>query len=564
MATYYFRNVGTAWNNTSSWSTVSSSGASAGVIPTSLDAVIFDAGSANSCPVSTTNGACLTLTTTGWTGTLTLNVPLAVSGSITLSATTTFAGASYLQLMAAGTFTSNGVTIPYLVIANSSTAGFITTVVGTLTVAIFQMASDYVNATYTFNGGTCNITSALKFGPGPVPDSRTGSGITGTTAFAFTGTNMTIDSTGGGPFEFVNNLFQFANPLTINCTSVTFLGNFTYAGSTFTYTAGDVSWTDTTFIFLSTCTINANGLIFYIVGFYGASTFTLNSDVICGKSCYIWHNGTQTTTINGAFKVYIGNPNGSVGSLLHTAAGGSAITGTATLEFTGKGGTGYWTNWYVLFLSSTSYRIMNWNINITINTGGTIYILDKLNTASNYSYTQLGGSKVFTYTAGNVITKTLSVLPNVGLSFKGATLSVATGHTLIGLNKIAWGRIILAGGGSFTMDEFPSGNATVVTQMTSSSTTNYTITLTSTSNKNERVANFIRVKNCTLAAANRNQVILTHPKANLGRNLNLRYYDVMNHGIPKFLETAQPKYKSGKEIAYGAMGLVSDPNFASI
>jgi hypothetical protein len=187
-----------------------------------------------------------------------------------------------------------------------------------------------------------------------------------------------------------------------------------------------------------------------------------------------------------------------------------------------------------------------------------------MNTTNNYSYTQLGGSKIFTYTAGNIITKTISTLPGSLLSFKGGTLQVATGHTVNGLNKIAWGRIILAGGGTYTMDEFPCGNATVVTQMTSTNTTNYTITLTSNTNKNERIANFIRVKNCTLANANLRQVLINHPKGNLGANSGLRFYDVMNHGIPKALETAQPKFKSGEEIAYGAMGLVSDPNFASI
>ena len=206
---------------------------------------------------------------------------------------------------------------------------------------------------------------------------------------------------------------------------------------------------------------------------------------------------------------------------------------------------------------------MSWNINITINTAGTIFIIDKMNTTTNYTYTQLGGSKTFTYTAGNVITKTISNLQSSQLIFKGGSIIVATGHTLIGMNKIAWGRIILAAGGSFTMDEFPCGNATVVTQMTSSSASiNYSITLTGA--KRERIANFIRVKNCTLAAANTRQVLVTHPKGNLGANSGLRFGDVMSHGIPKALETNQPKFKSGKEIAYGAMGLVSDPNFASI
>ena len=50
----------------------------------------------------------------------------------------------------------------------------------------------------------------------------------------------------------------------------------------------------------------------------------------------------------------------------------------------------------------------------------------------------------------------------------------------------------------------------------------------------------------------------------MGSNIGLSYYDTTGHGVPKAMETAQPKYTAGKEIAYGAMGLVSDPNFASI
>lgn len=555
MATYFFRNVGTAWNNTSSWSTVSSSGASAGTIPTALDTVTFDAGSANTCPVTTTNGVCLTLTTTGWTGTITLNANLRVSGSITLSSTTTLAGTGYLGAIATGTITATSVTIPYLMVGTGTAMTL--TLGGNLTVTKFQLADVTIPVTYTINANTINIAGDVII----TPIVSTGSVMTGTTVFNLNGTSNISD---------IGNGFNFAwsNPITINTSGIiTFGAFFNFNGSALTYTAGTVDMTSNATLFRigANTTLNTGAMVFNTLQPAGTITLTLSSNVIT-NTLYFYHTATQTTTVNGAFKVYIGNPDGSVGSLLHTAAGGSIITGTATLEFTGKGGVGYWTNWNILFSNSAvTYRVMNWNINITINTGGTIYILDKLNTANNYSYTQLGGSKVFTYTAGNIITKTISAIQNIGLSFKGATLSVATGHTLIGLNKIAFGRIILAAGGSFTMDEFPCGNATVVTQMTSSSsTTNYTITLTSTANKNERVANFIRVKNCTLAAANRNQVILTHPKANLGGNLNLRYYDVMNHGIPKFLETAQPKYKSGKEIAYGAMGLVSDPNFASI
>lgn len=552
MATYYFRNVGTAWNDTSSWSTVSSTGASAGVIPTAADAVIFDGSSANACPVSTTNGVCLTLTTTGWTGTITLNVNLRVSGSITLSATTTFAGTGYLGAIATGTITSNSVVIPYFMVGTGTAMTL--TLSGNLNVTKFQLA-DVTNAvTYTINANNIFITGDCII----TPVVLTGSVMTGTTVFNFTGTTNISDTTTGFNFTWNNNII-------INTSgTITFGANFNFGGSAFTYTAGTVDMISNACLFRvnTSCTWNSGSIVFSTWQVRNNPTITLTSNVIA-QTVFFSHTATFTATINGAFKIYVGDPNGSVGNLYHTAAGGSAVTGTATIEFTGKGGVGYWMNWYIFFApATTGYRIMNWNINITINTAGTIFVIDKMNTTNNYSYTAVGGGKTLTYTAGNVITKTISNLPGSQLSFKGGTLAVGNTHTLNGMNKIAWGRIIITGGGVYTMDEFPCGNATIVTQLISSNTTNYTITLTGA--RRERIANFIRVRNCTLATANRNQVLINHPKGNLGANSGLIFYDVMSHGIPKALETAQPKFKSGEEIAYGAMGLVSDPNFASI
>ena len=554
MATYYFRNVGTAWNSNTSWSTTSSSGASAGVIPTAADAVIFDAGSANACPVSTTNGVCLTLTTTGWTGTITLNVNLRVSGSITLSATTTFAGTSYLGAIATGTITSNSVIIPYFMVGTGTAMTL--TLSGNLNVTKFQLADSTNAVTYTINANNIFITGDCII----TPVVLTGSVMTGTTVFNFTGTTNISDTTTGFNFTWNNNII-------INTSgTITFGANFNFGGSAFTYTAGTVDMTTNACLFRvnTSCTWNSGSIVFSTWQVRNNPTITLTSDVIA-QTVFFLHTATFTATINGAFKIYVGDPNGSVGNLYHTAAGGSIVTGTATIEFTGKGGVGYWMNWNIFFNpATTTYRVMNWNINVNINTAGTIFVIDKMNTTNNYSYTLMGGSKTFTYTAGNLITKTISTLPGSQLSFKGGTIQFATGHTINGLNKMTWGRIILAGGGTFTMDEFPCGNATVVTQMTSTSTTNYTITLTSNTNRNERIANFLRVKNCTLANANSRQVLITHPKGNLGSNVGLRFGDIMGHTIPKALETNQPKFKSGKEIAYGAMGLVSDPNFASI
>ena len=130
----YFRSVGTAWNSNTSWSTTSSSGGSAGVIPTATDDVILDSGSA-SCPVSTTTGVCKTLTTTGYTNTLTLTVGINIFGNITIGAGTLWSGAGTLSCHAdtgtrLATITSN---------AN---------IIG----VPFQFFSDTANCTFTLSG----------------------------------------------------------------------------------------------------------------------------------------------------------------------------------------------------------------------------------------------------------------------------------------------------------------------------------------------------------------------------------------------------------------------------
>lgn len=544
MATYYFRNVGTAWNSNTSWSTTSSSGASAGVIPTALDAVIFDAGSANACPVTTTNGVCLTLTTTGWTGTITLNVNLRVSGSITLSATTTFAGVGYLGAIATGTITSNAVSIPYLLVGTGTAMTL--TLADNLNVVKYQLSDSTTNVTYTINGNTMNVSGDVIF-----IGYSTGTLQNGTTIFNFNGTSNIGN--------IILNNFTWSSPITINTSgTITFNAGFAFGGNAFTYVAGTVDMLKNLCLFRigGTCTFSPGPIVFSTWQVINNPIITLGSDVIT-RNLYFLHTGTFTTTINGAsFKVYVGEPNGNIGILTVSPAGSSAVAGTATIEFTGKGGIGTW--------QGNGGRSMNWNINININTQGTLYIYTRASSSVNQDLILFGGGKTFAYYCGTVITRSLFYIPSFGWAnfVKGAWLQVATTSTLIGFNKIAWGRIQMPGGGTVTMDEFPCGNANIQTIMYSSTGANYTINLTGTNS--ERIAQFIEVRNCTLGTTSRNKVIVTHPKGNAGGNSGLRFGDMMGHGIPKSLEINQIKYKNGREIAYGAMGLVADPNFSSI
>jgi hypothetical protein len=573
MATLYYKNTATLWYDLNSWSTTSSSGAIAGVLPTSADAVIFDSGSSTTCTVDTLPQSCLTLTTTGWTGTITLLTALRVYGNIVLSATTTWAGTSTLQSMATSSITTNGSTL------QNYTLGSLTAITVTLNDNMyvrntFRLADSGAGVTFTLNSTVGG--NGLFFGGDFVYSN-------GTTGLAINGTALlaTTPSISGSPA--ISNISDTTyNNVTINNNfsigkNTVFLGGFRIFGSlTFNgypdyvdfYTNKCTLWmgngssinVDTTGSSLSAQEIMDKYPI-YQMGFLQAGTITLNVNVYA-KYLYFYHTGTNTTTINGGI-LYVGEKNGNIGSIAGTPAGGSIVTGTGTIEFTGKGGIGY-LQFDSVFNSGAGFRSMNWNINMNIRTQGTLYIICKMNSTANQDFFLLGGGKTFAYYSGTVIPKSLFYLPSLGYSFhiKGGWLSVSTGHTLIGMNKIAWGRIIIGGGGTITMDEFPCGNANIQTAMLSSNTTNYTINLTGSNN--ERVAQYIQVKNCTLGATSKNKVILTHPKANLGSNSGLRFGDVMGHGIPKASESNQPKFKNGKEIAYGAMGLVSDPNFASI
>ncbi len=110
MANRYFLNIGANWGDTANWS--DTSGGTGGFsVPTNADDVFFDANSGN-CTVNASNRVCKTLNFTGYTNTITMTFGITVSGSVTLVAAMTIAGASGLTINATGTFTSNGKTWP--------------------------------------------------------------------------------------------------------------------------------------------------------------------------------------------------------------------------------------------------------------------------------------------------------------------------------------------------------------------------------------------------------------------------------------------------------------------
>lgn len=230
MAIYYFRTVGTAWNNNTSWSTVSSAGASAGVIPLSTDDVIFDAGSAVSCPVTTTVGLCKNITTTGYSGNFILNVDLRVFGNLIIGALTTFSGAAFFTIggqnpAVAKTMTSNGVLFPNFQLGVGGPPLNTLTFNDVLNVGNIRQA--LANGIVT-NGASVNVNGSMTIENTNVPWS-------GTTVYNLIGT---------GTFGQVAVNGFFSNTININTLgTITLLANFRFNGATLNYIAGTVDTT---------------------------------------------------------------------------------------------------------------------------------------------------------------------------------------------------------------------------------------------------------------------------------------------------------------------------------
>jgi len=158
MAERHFVNGGVdnKWSTLGNWS-LTEGGAGGQTIPTPTEDVFFDAGSPD-CTINTNPGVCKTLTTSAYTHTLTFTYGITVSGNITIGANTLFAGTTTnkLRMIAAGTWTTNGKTIPQDIEIGGTTT-FTCTLADDLTIS----GNLYLtNTTSTIFSGDFHITAA--------------------------------------------------------------------------------------------------------------------------------------------------------------------------------------------------------------------------------------------------------------------------------------------------------------------------------------------------------------------------------------------------------------------
>ena len=462
MATYYFRSVGTAWNNTSSWSTSSSSGSSAGVIPTSSDSVIFDVNSAATCPVSTTPGVCLTLDTTGYAGTITLNVSLTVSGNITLGAATAIGGSASFICNASASLKSNGntfITCTFVLYNRSGNNNTYTLLDDWTFIGTFSTQAQAGGLTHTINGNNIYCRSNLSINAGSFSASSL---TTGTTVINITGvcTMSQSSNTSGG----------LGNSLVFNAPSLNIFlpATLCYRTGTIKYISGNLSGpsnivpTGNFTVDMTNGGANSYVTPFSILSSYITNTITMVSDwYLTGVNVSVFN-----CTINGAYSLY------TTGTIVSSSAG--VLSGTAVLRLKGSSGQS---------VSSTS----SIGIDISIEAGSNTVNI------SNLSYTPKSGGSTITYVSGTVnVTGTLTITgPNNitlntsgvnwnNITFTGASYTITLNSSLIANGTITFGtnNYTFAGSYGFTTNSFVWNTtpATVNTGIVLAAGVTYTIT----------------------------------------------------------------------------------------
>jgi len=532
MAAYYFRNVGTDWNTASNWSLTDGGGAT-GAVPTSADDAYFTSQS-GSCTISTASRVCKTLIFSGigagdYANTFTLNNTLAVSGTVILSASMTYAGTSTLTINTAASLTSNGKTL-------TSSFNF------TGSAALLTLEDNVtINGSFGIGSGTIR-GNTLRVG-GSFSQLSAGTTSTIDSNIELIGTGNITTGGGGGNFGgFGSIIVNTTGTITVT----TLILNCTVGSArSFVYTAGNLLFAAApAFLALGSGTnliLDLKGVPLAAGCFLGSQsgTISLLSDLVVNGGTFTFGSpiisGGQPLTINSTGgALYIGGT--SLPTTVTIAANVSAIAGTAQI-ITGGGG-------FCTWLVSTA--IGN---NLTFNHAGVIRINQTGLGSPGLLFTTSG---TYTYRSGR-----FESVDRFGSIGKGS-ISILASCTLIGFNElIGIGTFLITNGVTLTMDKFFCGSPTVVTNVTCATATGaYTVTFQDSS---EKLANWVKVSNCTLSQ--RGQLIILNQKANAGRNTGVRYQNVWPNGPAKFQQNAPAQF-AGSQMTFRDGGLLSDPAIA--
>ena len=364
MAIRTISNTGGNFNDTGTWVE--------GIVPVAGDSVVATATSGNlTVNVASGGVGLLSFIMTNYTGILTMNDTLTISGTMTLvSGMGTIAGTSAIICNTTATLTSGGKVIPQLSLAGSSQ---------TYTLADNFQVGDFININsitlVTLNGNTLSVS-------GNVIVSRL---LTGTTNLVYnTSTTQSID---------VQSSCSLPTQ-TFNAVGTITIVTYGLSGGILTYTAGVVDWANSTLTISASATLNLGTMptpLNNLTTSGGSQTITLLSD--------LYVRGTLTLT-STATPIWTGNTLYIGGNLIHQT--NSIQTGTTTFVMNGTG-----------TYSSTSINCIIRN-NFTINTTG------KITFGAIIAY----NTGTFTYLSGKV------VVPKNAIMYVAASTTLINCHKI--------------------------------------------------------------------------------------------------------------------------------------
>lgn len=419
-------------------------------------------------------------------GSLRSNLTINTAGTITLSGSisygtstftyttgTTITAGSTLTLAAACTINVNGSSSASPSTTSSTGINFnnftITpTATITLSSNICVVGNISITASPTFSG------SYGIYASGDVAVSQILSSPNTTLYLVGTGT---LSSTGGS---------AMALPIIINTTGViTFGTSVNKSSGLFQWLSGLVNTEGSTFTMNgATLTVDTGiGIIFNNITISGNATVTLSSDLYT-KGTFT-HGSSNTATIINGFNIYI-NGNYSIAST------SGSQTGTTIFNLNGIG----------TITSTQTSNAMQHNLNINGR-----YIADSFRYSTN----------------------TLTL--NGFLDGKNCTLTLGT-CTLINLHRVVFRAVTVTGASTLTMNKPFNGSPAIKTIITSSNTTNYTITF---QDNFEKICKFVKISYCTLTR--RPQLMVITDKGNGGNNIGIRYINNIPNGIARNIPT---------------------------
>ena len=329
MAERHFVNGGGLlnWSLTANWS-LTEGGAGGQTVPSAAEDVFFDAGSPD-CTLNTSAAKLAkTLTTSAYTGTLTFNVTLSVSGSITIGAGTKWAGTAALIMLAAGTWTTNGNTIGVPVTIGNFTSGTVT-LADDLTISGDLQLTNATSTTFSGNfhiyAATCTIAATQTV---TIVHDVTISGLT-TIATQTVLDGLYNWNTGGitisvGALTGTTTIVLMGGTLTASAAaisnSITFAGDVTLAAAIFyfaasgtptlTHSSGTITTTGSTLSIASSCTLDTDPISWNNISLTGTTAITLTLNSLL--------TATGTFTIANANITLDGTSGFTVGTLTHT------------------------------------------------------------------------------------------------------------------------------------------------------------------------------------------------------------------------------------------------------